>query len=495
MQAIKVELYNIGAVRGRYRDFSWNLIAWASFTAINTYSGYLQFYPSGDVGVIFNKQILTAGYASNYSDIATCDQVVTASYQPASRLLQVNTNLQSSKEDNCESKSGGVIACSNPCPRILAPMGFGYDSFTSVSTTFSYTIDMAAVTTAVAVNMGIKSLDRLVQFPGDNNRISLLKAMLKAGYITEYEKNNTNSYFDNLYSPMNPIYCIDYANSTNSSVASCMVRVGNTLLYPYVNSFGWSATGYEYPTICKNTTIKSPKTPSAKYYCNQFDLVVGFIYYPVPDINITEAIKNSNVTSKPSKAPTFRPTRLPTIAPSGPSRTPTRRPSQDPSFAPSENPTVTPTASKTPTQQPTFVPTTATPTRRPSRAPTGAAAAVEDGPDRGLGSNKVESVHREEESVAGWELATGPASSPAEAPAGSPAAAPNAAPAGSPADVPNAAPATAPDAVSPAFPPAPSPTVPTPSATSPALSPADVPTFAAPSPGTVLIIYVNVDMI
>lgn len=56
-------------------------------------------------------------------------------------------------------------------------------------------------------------------------------------------------------------------DATSSNVASCFVRVGNTLLYPYINSFGWSATGYEYPTPCKNSTVLS--NPAAKYFCSK----------------------------------------------------------------------------------------------------------------------------------------------------------------------------------------------------------------------------------
>jgi 23S rRNA A2030 N6-methylase RlmJ len=40
MRSIQDELYEIGYIRGRYRDFSWNLIAWASFTAVQSASGF-----------------------------------------------------------------------------------------------------------------------------------------------------------------------------------------------------------------------------------------------------------------------------------------------------------------------------------------------------------------------------------------------------------------------------------------------------------------------
>ncbi len=76
---------------------------------------------------------------------------------------------------------------------------------------------MAAVTTAIAVNMNILPLSRLVEFTGDNDRIKLLNSMIAAGSISEFDRNNTNSYINDQYAPMQPIYCINYTASSTSS--------------------------------------------------------------------------------------------------------------------------------------------------------------------------------------------------------------------------------------------------------------------------------------
>lgn len=209
MKTIKEQMYKIGVVRGRFRDFSWNLIAWSSFTAVTSASGYIQFYAVGDVGMVYNRPIVTAGYASNVSDTENCIQPITASYVSSNRILSVSTSLQNahpSAPNNCEQLASGALDCQNPCPGILAPQAFGYNGQVAVSSQYTWSVDMASVSTAIAVNMGIQQLTSLVNFPGDNNRITLLRDMHSNGYISEYTKNATSSYYESLYAPMDPIY-------------------------------------------------------------------------------------------------------------------------------------------------------------------------------------------------------------------------------------------------------------------------------------------------
>lgn len=151
--------------------------------------------------MIYNRQIVTSGYASNTS---ACTQSSTATYFSASRTLSITTSLDDGT-GNCDYLQGSV-SCSNPCPNILAPQGFGYNPQVATTTSMTWSVDMASVSTAIAVNMGIQKLSKLVQYPGDNNRIRLLKDMVSAGYITNHIKNNTNSYYESLYAPMEPIY-------------------------------------------------------------------------------------------------------------------------------------------------------------------------------------------------------------------------------------------------------------------------------------------------
>jgi hypothetical protein len=208
MSIIESDMQYIGQTRGQFRDFSWNLIAWASFTAIDKSDGFVQFYAAGDVGVIFQKKISTMGYSSAYSDVAACTQVSSAAFFSSSRSLAVSTELATLQNgvSNCFGTVAGGVSCTNPCPNILSPQGMGYDPTVAVSSTYTWTVDMAAVTTAIAVNMGILPLENLVNYPGDNNRISLLRNMVQNGSISQETKNQTSSYYESLYAPSSPIY-------------------------------------------------------------------------------------------------------------------------------------------------------------------------------------------------------------------------------------------------------------------------------------------------
>lgn len=251
MKTIKEQMYQIGVVRGRYRDYSWNLIAWCSFTALNTVAGRIQFYAVGDVGVAFNRPIITAGYASNVSDSKPCQQRITTNYVASDHLLTVTTDLARStssgyNDDNnntndnssdCEVLDNGAISCSNPCPNIMAPQAFGYNGQIASSTEFSWKVDMASISTAIAVNMGIQKLSTLVNFQGDNDRISLLEDMYRQGNIDRLTRNQTSSYYEPRYAPMDPIYwyvvrvCL---LSPSSPPSSPLLRWLTVILYVYI---------------------------------------------------------------------------------------------------------------------------------------------------------------------------------------------------------------------------------------------------------------------
>ncbi len=56
-------------------------------------------------------------------------------------------------------------------------------------------LDVASLTTALAVNMGIAKTSGLVKVDGDVARITLLGNMRDVNSITDFEKYNTSSYF------------------------------------------------------------------------------------------------------------------------------------------------------------------------------------------------------------------------------------------------------------------------------------------------------------
>lgn len=59
----------------------------------------------------------------------------------------------------------------------------------------------------------------------------------------------------------------DHVNTT-----SCYVRIGNTLLYPVINHYGWSDTGFDRPTRCTKSA-SSVAGSAAHYYCSALHLL------------------------------------------------------------------------------------------------------------------------------------------------------------------------------------------------------------------------------
>lgn len=331
--------------------FDRNLVAWGSFTAQNLERGFLQFYASGRPSIIYDKQVIAVGFASSLSDTAACDLETSISYNSASSIVKIESVL--CKDGPCKV---------NPCTNITAPEAMGYDPTQTDSNIMTLEVSMEAATTAMAVNMGMIELNHLVEVPGDNNRLSLMKLMTDSGAITLKQANHTSSYYDSLNSPTKIIYChsenAPYGDLTHTWLPGrsfCFVRIGNTLAYPVTTSYGWSYTGYNYPTKC--TAGNTAETPAAKYYCNLMDVVVGFVYYPVPNLN-----PNHTYTLAPTRAPTH----MPTPGAGQPTRPPTRVPTFLPSVRPSARPTPLPGyPTYKPSYQATLKPTTSRPTPLP----------------------------------------------------------------------------------------------------------------------------------
>jgi len=306
MTTVDEQMKEIGKTRGSQRDFSWNLIAWASFTAINQENGYLQFYASGDVAEIFDKPIVNAGLGSAEGVCAINGAI---SFSASSRTMTVTIDLNTN--GSCQqATSDGDYYCTNPCPSQLNPEAMGIPISEPIpNTKMIWDIDMASVTTAIAVNYGILSLDNLISFPGDGYRQSLFDQMNQCSrsYDNQYNFDETSSYYEVLYAPMNNIYCTKYAEFNES--ASCYLRVGNTLLYPYIVSNGYLKNSSDSTSFiaCTLEAVRNQFT-DASYYCNQFDIIVGFIYYPV-------APEPSVETTTPSLSPTTVPTHFPTSSP------------------------------------------------------------------------------------------------------------------------------------------------------------------------------------
>ncbi len=188
MKVIVGQMQAIG-LKGATRDFSWNLVAWASYSAVDTQSGHFEFYSTGDAGTMFNKDFVAFGFASEVSDAAACRPTMALSMSELERVVTITTDLNI--ENSCPSPPCEV----NPCPGILAPQLMGYDTLSSSTSLMTWRLDLVSVITALSVNMGILPLKNLAKISGDNDRINMLTKMRQAGAISMNTVYNTSSYF------------------------------------------------------------------------------------------------------------------------------------------------------------------------------------------------------------------------------------------------------------------------------------------------------------
>ena len=70
------------------------MIAWSSFTAQNLDRGFLQFYATGEVSVMFDKPIIAAGVASNASAHKECKQAMSIEYSAATKNLDISISMR-----------------------------------------------------------------------------------------------------------------------------------------------------------------------------------------------------------------------------------------------------------------------------------------------------------------------------------------------------------------------------------------------------------------
>ena len=127
----------------------------------------------------------------------------------------------------------------NPsCNASIDPSFLGYDPVLD-GELFKMAIDMRSVTLALAVNLGITKLSVLETVEGDLHH--------------EFNTNTSNTsvvgdqFIDPLVKGMDPIYCIGGANDTTDSFDDvCFIYIGNVVMLPLFNSFGYDDSKPSY---------------------------------------------------------------------------------------------------------------------------------------------------------------------------------------------------------------------------------------------------------
>lgn len=235
-------------------DFSWNIVFGASYSTVDSAGdGRASLFVDGDARLMYDVPI----YASGISNMnGTC--VPSPMYYDGTKF-EMDIYLEEGQSFCSQLRNDTLLA---------RTLGL-YSDDSNRGYLYSYlTVDAAAITTAIAINYNITTLDSLDRIPS----LDIPNLYLKA-------------YMDSSYAPMQPVFCFDLkdlidddtATWADSFTALCLVKIGETYAYPITSHYGQMIEGSFLPEAC-DCTKKNEQVD-----CQSYDINIGLLFYPVYD--------------------------------------------------------------------------------------------------------------------------------------------------------------------------------------------------------------------
>jgi len=139
-------------------------------------------------------------------------------------------------------------------------------------------VDAQTLTTAIAVNMGLITVSSLEEVSKDDELEAFKKVMIDAKALTPLEASRLRAFYDPIYAPMTPTYCMIYPDRLPE--IKSVFNVGDD--DSRFASFGDALISDDQVPFAGNPTEKPTFSPtansspvSATYY-----LVFGLVYAP-----------------------------------------------------------------------------------------------------------------------------------------------------------------------------------------------------------------------
>lgn len=285
---------NIVGERGVYRGLPWNLILWSTFShrIAEEGSGSILFNLEGDVGTIFNKEVIYAGVASMYglcepaktrgrwNDATMSYQLIIQDYfedNPLGKCPDMGMMNVDPDGENVTIRVGpnGVpenLNWTRNHSNSINAAHFGHNRLTAIGNDLKIDFDMRSISIALAINMEqlhISELSRIsindddASFPFDycNQNIASCAGL----NVTDWA-----SFYAPRYIGMKGLLCIgiiDAYSSVGETKHFCFIRQGNMMLYPTI----------DHKEDCNCALVNSNET--IKKRCNKQDFVVSLLYY------------------------------------------------------------------------------------------------------------------------------------------------------------------------------------------------------------------------
>ena len=225
-----------------------NLMYWMVYSISTSWDGSIQQLQfTGSPSMIFDRRYIASSMSNEFG---VCDIRSSTSFDKKNALLTVEYNVID-------------FVSSDACRNITIPSHLGYvPQFDGE--TFRIEVDVHALITGAAINMGILSPYELERIPHTTYRVE------QAG-----KWYTIDQYYNPRYPGMQPLHCQRDAELEESGTASeyvCVIRSGTLYMYPTYNHIGANVS---YPKYCSCDYMEKRESG----ICNSFNFIPSLIFY------------------------------------------------------------------------------------------------------------------------------------------------------------------------------------------------------------------------
>ena len=216
--------------KGKLRDFAWNTVLWGSFSttvqAPDRYDeitkrtqpgGSLEFYANADSDILFGEREVISVNFGNKNGVCSPSTKTSAHFDTGSKSFIVSFKVCNEGEVCTYNPSDYCVDSNDETSvkkkDILHPSQFGYRFGGTENTDFDIKIDTRTLTTALAVNMGMISVSDLEEISKEDELEEFKRQLIKRKILSNTEAQNLRAFYDHIYSPMVPTYCMIYPDA------------------------------------------------------------------------------------------------------------------------------------------------------------------------------------------------------------------------------------------------------------------------------------------
>lgn len=243
------KLYNgvlVPTVGGRMvnNNLGQNILYWTSFAELADPNNQAQrFTATGDPVAVFNREHIV-GHLSSQQGV--CNASIFTRFLAAESNVYIQTPYDSYVNNEI-------------CNRTVNPHYLGYVDGVNTNT-FEVKIDIRALFTAAAVNLGILNFDNIVAVESSRENLPIDGILYSYAY-----------YYDPKFPGMKPIYCVSAGDNQ-----LCTLRVGKVFTFPFFHHLG---NNTQLPEKCICADLTAEELSYRDNPCNVFNFIAGLMFW------------------------------------------------------------------------------------------------------------------------------------------------------------------------------------------------------------------------